>query len=159
VRADLSPLTRFPYFTSVVVKVETIRFRLDPSSGVPTYLQLVQQVKHAVQYAMLKPGDRLPTAREVVLDLAINPNTVLKAYRELEREGFVYSRTGAGTFVADDAPAPLARTVHQPLRRTLDRWLASARAAGLDRESVVALMTLALNDAFPEKEAAHERRA
>ena len=137
----------------------TIRFRLDASSGVPTYLQLVHQVKHAVQYGMLKPGDRLPAAREVVEDLAINPNTVLKAYRELEREGFVYSRPGAGTFVADDAPAPLARTVHQPLRRSLDRWLAASRAAGLDRESVIALMTLALNDAFPEKEAAHERRA
>lgn len=153
-------MTQFPYFTSVVVKVpQTIRFRLDPSSGVPTYLQLVQQVRHAVQYAMLKPGDRLPTAREVVEDLAINPNTVLKAYRELEREGFVYSRPGAGTFVADDAPAPLARTVHQPLRRSLDRWLATARAAGLDRDSVVALTTLAVGDAFPEKEAAHERRA
>jgi GntR family transcriptional regulator len=152
-------LTRFPHFTSVVVKVATIRFRLDPSSGVPTYLQLVHQVKHAVQYAMLRPGDRLPTAREVVEDLAINPNTVLKAYRELEREGFVYSRTGAGTFVADDAPAPLARTVHQPLRRSLDRLIASAVAAGLDRDSVVALMTLALNDAFPEKEAVHGRRA
>jgi GntR family transcriptional regulator len=152
-------LTFFPYFTSVIVKVATIRFRLDPTSGVPTYLQLVQQTKHAVRYAMLRPGDRLPTAREVVLDLAINPNTVLKAYRELEREGFVYSRPGAGTFVADDAPAPLARTVHQPLRRSLDRWLATARAAGLDRDSVVALMTLALSGAFPEKEAAHERRA
>jgi GntR family transcriptional regulator len=152
-------LTRFPYFTSVIVKVPTIRFRLDTSSGVPTYLQLVHQVKHAVQYGMLKPGDRLPTAREVVEDLAINPNTVLKAYRELEREGFVYSRPGAGTFVADDAPAPLARAVHQPLRRSLDRWLAASRAAGLDRESAIALMTLALNDAFPEKEAAHERRA
>ena len=132
----------------------TIRFRLDPTSGVPTYLQLVHQVKHAVQYAMLKPGDRLPTAREVVEDLAINPNTVLKAYRELERDGFVHSRPGAGTFIAHDAPAPLARSVHQPLRRSLDRWLAGAHAAGLDRESVVALITLALNDAFPEKEAA-----
>ena len=107
--AATADLTAFPYFTSVVVKVATIRFRLDQASGVPTYLQLVQQTKHAVRYGMLRPGDRLPTAREVVLDLAINPNTVLKAYRELEREGFVYSRPGAGTFVADDAPAPLAR--------------------------------------------------
>ena len=136
------------------MKVPSIRFRLDATSGVPTYLQLVHQVRHAVRYAMLKPGDRLPTAREVVEDLAINPNTVLKAYRELEHEGFVYSRPGAGTFVAEDAPAPLARSVHQPLRRSLDRWLASAETAGLDRESVSALMTLALNDAFPEKEAA-----
>ncbi|TMC70972.1 MAG: GntR family transcriptional regulator, partial [Chloroflexi bacterium] len=74
----------------VIVEVDTrtIAFHLDARSGVPTYLQLVQQVKHAVRYAMLRPGDRLPTARDVVEDLAINPNTVLKAYRELEREGF-----------------------------------------------------------------------
>ncbi len=127
-------------------------------SGVPTYLQLVQQVKHAVRYAMLRPGDRLPTAREVVEELAINPNTVLKAYRELEREGFVRSRPGAGTFVARDAPAPLERSVGAPLRRGIDRWLEHAIAAGLDRESVVALFTLALRAAY-EEEATHARRA
>ena len=131
-----------------------IEFRLDQRSGLPTYLQLVEQVRQALRLGTLEVGDQLPTAREVVEKLAINPNTVLKAYRELEREGFVYSRPGAGTFVADDAPAPLARSVHQPLRRSLDRWLAGAHAAGLDRESVVALITLALNDAFSEKEAA-----
>ena len=87
----------------------SIAFHLDPGSGIPTYLQLVQQVKHAVRYEMLRPGDRLPTAREVVEDLAINPNTVLKAYRDLESEGYVHSRPGAGTFVSKSAPAPLAR--------------------------------------------------
>ena len=101
----------------------TVQFRLDPRSGVPTYMQLVQQVRHAVQYAILRPGDQLPTAREVVEDLAINPNTVLKAYRELERQGFVHGRPGAGTFVATDAPEPLERAVQTPLRRALDRWL------------------------------------
>src|SRR3979490_1196244 len=130
----------------------TVQFRLDPRSGVPTYMQLVQQVRHAVQYAILRPGDQLPTAREVVLDLAINPNTVLKAYRELEREGFVHSRPGAGTFVSDGAPAPLARSVHAPLRKTLDTWLAHAHEAHLDRESVIALFTLALQDAYGSEE-------
>src|SRR5437870_9982053 len=119
-----------------------LRFRLDPHTGVPTYMQLVQQVRHAVQYGILRPDDQLPTAREVVEDLAINPNTVLKAYRELEHEGFVHSRPGAGTFVSDGAPAPLARSVHAPLRRALDRWFAHAHAARLDRESVIALFTL-----------------
>ncbi len=134
----------------VIVEVDTrtIAFHLDARSGVPTYLQLVQQVKHAVRYAMLRPGDRLPTARDVVEDLAINPNTVLKAYRELEREGFVHSRPGAGTFVSNSAPAPLARSVHAPLRRSLDRWLTHAHAARLDRDSVIALFTLALQDAY-----------
>ncbi len=106
---------------------------------------------------MLRPGDRIPTAREVVEDLAINPNTVLKAYRELEHEGFVTSRPGAGTFVAKDAPAAVERSVGAPLRREIDRWMQHAIGAGLDRDSVVALFTLALSAAF-EKEAAHGRR-
>ena len=117
----------------------------------------MQQVKHAVRYAMLRPGDRLPTAREVVEELAINPNTVLKAYRELEREGFVTSRPGAGTFIAPDAPPPLERSVGAPLRRSIDRWIEHALSAGLDRESVIALFTLALQAGY-EKEASHGRR-
>lgn len=141
------------------MELRAIAFHLDPRSGIPTYLQLVQQVKHAVRYAMLRPGDRLPTARAVVEDLAINPNTVLKAYRELERDGFVHCRPGAGTFVSDGAPAPLARTVHAPLRRSLDRWLRHAHGAGLDRESVIALFTLALQHAYGSEDHTHARRA
>jgi GntR family transcriptional regulator len=114
-------------------------------------------VKHAVRYGMLRPGDRLPTAREVVEELAINPNTVLKAYRELESEGFVRSRPGAGTFVAQDAPAPVESTVGAPLRRGIDRWIQQAVSLRLDRESVVALFTLALQAAY-EKESSHARR-
>ena len=136
----------------------SLQFRLDPQSGVPTYMQLVQHVRHAVQYGILRPGDQLPTAREVVEDLAINPNTVLKAYRELERQGFVHGRPGAGTFVADDAPEPLERSVHTPLRRALDRWLQGAKDAGLDRESVAALFTVASHDAFSREESTHGRR-
>jgi GntR family transcriptional regulator len=135
-----------------------LRFRLDPRSGVPTYLQLVQQVRHAVEYGILKPGDQLPTAREVVEDLAINPNTVLKAYRELEHQGFVHGRPGAGTFIAADAPEPLERAVQTPLRRALDRWLQGAREAGLDRDGVAALFTVAFQDAFSREESTHGRR-
>ena len=135
-----------------------LRFRLDARSGVPTYLQLVQQVRHAVQYGILRPGDQLPTAREVVEELAINPNTVLKAYRELERLGFAYGRAGAGTFIASDAPEPLERSVQTPLRRGLDRWLQGAKDAGLDRESVAALFTVALEDVFAQEGSMHGRR-
>lgn len=134
------------------MKLPALAFHLDSRSGVPTYMQLVQQVRHAVRYGMLRRGDRLPTAREVVEELAINPNTVLKAYRELEREGFAYARRGTGTFVADEAPAPMERSVHAPLRRSLDRWLRSAREAGLDRESVAALFSLAMRDVFDREE-------
>jgi GntR family transcriptional regulator len=110
----------------------------------------VQQVKHAIRYGMLRAGDQLPTAREVVERLAINPNTVLKAYRELEREGLVQSRPGLGTFVTKNDRHPLTRPVHVRLRRSLDRWVQAALAAGLDRESIVGMLTLALYESDQE---------
>src|SRR6202140_2569435 len=79
--------------------VSPIEFRLDPASGVPTYLQLVHQVEHALRLGYLKPGDQLPKVRDVVASLAINPNTVLKAYRELDTKGLAVGRPGQGTFV------------------------------------------------------------
>jgi GntR family transcriptional regulator len=117
-----------------------IEFRLDPGSGVPTYLQLVRQVKQAMRLGLLEPGDRLPTVREVVARLAVNPNTVSKAYRELEREGLTGGRPGQGTFVLRSLAGPSLKR-HAALRRGLVRWLASARAAGLDEESIAALIS------------------
>ena len=116
-----------------------IQFRLDTRSGVPTYLQLVQQVRQAVRLGILQPGDQLPTVKEVVGDLAINPNTVLKAYRELDREGLVASRRGVGTFVSTTLPPPPTDGV-EALRTALQRWVERARAAGLDDESIQALL-------------------
>ncbi|HEV8647835.1 MAG TPA: GntR family transcriptional regulator [Actinomycetes bacterium] len=121
-------------------------FRLDARSGVPTYLQLVGQVKQAVLLGYLQPGDQLPTVREVAADLAINPNTVAKAYRELEREGLVAARSGQGTFVqttiAGVDPATYAR-----LRHALRRWVREAHAAGLDQQRVAAVMASVLDEA------------
>jgi GntR family transcriptional regulator len=115
-----------------------IEFYLDGGSGLSPYLQLVQQVRHALRLGMLREGDQLPTVKEVVAHLAINANTVLKAYRELEHEGLVAARPGVGTFVtATLANASLA--AHGPLRLDLRRWLAKARRAGLDDESIEAL--------------------
>ena len=115
-----------------------IDFYLDAKSGVSPYLQLVQQVRHAIRLGMLREGDRLPTVKEVVAQLAINANTVLKAYRELEHEGLIAARPGVGTFVtATPAEAPLAAL--GPLQLELQRWLAKARRAGLDDESIEAL--------------------
>jgi GntR family transcriptional regulator len=125
-------------------------FHLDRRSGVPPYLQLVQQVKHALRVGMLAPGDQLPTVREVVANLAINPNTVAKAYRELELEGFVGGRPGQGTFVLQTLPGPSADTL-AALRLDLSRWLQRAVAAGLDDESIVALVTATLRDEAKEK--------
>src|SRR6202142_2154440 len=80
----------------VGAQVSPIEFRLDPASGVPTYLQLVHQVEHALRLGYLKPGDQLPKVRDVVASLAINPNTVSKAYRELETKGLIVGRPGQG---------------------------------------------------------------
>ena len=126
-----------------------IQFSLDSRSGVSPYLQVVQQVRQAMRLGLLREGDQLPTVKDVVARLAINPNTVLKAYRELEREGLVAARPGIGTFVTRTlTDASLA--AHEPLRKDLQRWLAKARLAGLDEESIDALFTSTFRDAQQE---------
>jgi GntR family transcriptional regulator len=115
-----------------------IEFHLDQDSGVAPYLQIVRQVRQAIRLGMLRKGDQLPTVKEVVASLAINPNTVLKAYKELEHAGLAAGRPGIGTFVTATLPAgPVAE--HAALRRELARWLGKARRAGLDEESIDAL--------------------
>jgi GntR family transcriptional regulator len=115
-----------------------IEFHLETKSGVPTYLQLVQQVRQAIRLGLLQPGDQLPTVKEVVGTLTINPNTVLRAYRELDMEGLVEARRGVGTFVAADQTS-LPPTDVKELRSALQRWVGRARAAGLDEENMAAL--------------------
>src|SRR5450755_567400 len=122
-----------------------IEFRLDASSGVPTYLQLVQQVEQALRLGYLKPGDQLPKVRDVVASLAINPNTVLKAYRELEIKGLAAGRPGQGTFIQATL-SQVALPELTVLRRSLLGWLTTADAAGLDDDGIVALVTSALRD-------------
>lgn len=115
-----------------------IEFHLDGRSGVAPYMQLIQQVRQAMRLGLLTDGDQLPTVKDVVAKVAINPNTVLKAYRELEYEGLVAARPGVGTFVVrtlTDESLP----AHGPLREELRGWLTKARAAGLDAESIEAL--------------------
>src|SRR5207237_9485113 len=106
-----------------------IEFVIDSRSGVPTYLQLVQQVRQAIRLGMLQPGDQLPTVKEVVGKLAINPNTVLKAYRELDREGLTEGRRGQGTFVSHDQPAAVPGD-YPALRSSLLIWIECARTSG-----------------------------
>ncbi len=115
-----------------------IEFHLDSRSGVSPYLQIVQQVRQALRVGMLREGDQLPTVKEVVGQLAINPNTVLKAYRELEHEGLASARPGVGTFVTGSLGAE-SIAAQGPLRQALQRWIVKARRAGLDDESIEAL--------------------
>jgi GntR family transcriptional regulator len=135
-----------------------IEFRLDPASGVPTYLQVVQQVEHALRLGYLKPGDQLPKVRDVVASLAINPNTVLKAYRELETKGLAAGRPGQGTFI-EATLSQVALPELATLRRSLLVWLASADGAGLDEDGIVALFSSALRDFFDRRDRPADLRA
>ncbi|HEX7368273.1 MAG TPA: GntR family transcriptional regulator [Candidatus Saccharimonadales bacterium] len=121
-----------------------IQFRLNTHSGVPPYLQIVQQVKQSLQVGILQPGDQLPTVKEVVAHIAINPNTVAKAYRELERLGITEGRTGSGTFVKQ-RPAGPPPAVQEALSQDLAGWVAKARGAGLDDEEIEALLRITLH--------------
>ena len=116
-----------------------IEFVLDGRSRLATYVQLVQQVKQALRVGLLEPGDQLPRVREVAQSLAINPNTVLKAYRELELEGLAEGRPGVGTFVTRTLAGP-ALNSHAELREELVGWLGRAEAAGLAPEEISALI-------------------
>ena len=134
-----------------------IEFRLDPASGVPTYLPLVHQVEHALRLGYLKPGDQLPKVRDVVASLAINPNTVLKAYRELETKGLTAGRPGQGTFI-EATLRQVALPELTALRRSVSGWLTAADGAGLDKDGIVALFTSARRDFRDRRAGSGERR-
>ena len=121
------------------------RFRLDGSSGVPPYLQLVHQVRQSLLLGYLRAGDRLPTVKDVAGDLAINPNTVVKAYRQLEHEGLAGGRPGQGTFITATW-SPALPEEKQALRASLEKWLRAAEEAGLSDEEVTALIAVARDD-------------
>jgi GntR family transcriptional regulator len=120
-----------------------IRFRVDGRSGVPPYQQIAQQVRQALRMGVLDVGDQLPSVRDVVAVAVVNGNTVLKAYRDLEREGLVETRAGQGTYVRARPPGPPPST-HSRLGRSLVTWVRQARAAGLDDEAIESLLRVTL---------------
>jgi GntR family transcriptional regulator len=124
---------------------QSVTFTLNPGSGIPSYLQVVQQVEQALRMGHLQPGDQLPTVKQVVAELAINPNTVFKAYRELENLDLVEGRKGVGTFVLRRPQGPPPSTQVR-LARSLDRWITSARNEGLDDAAIEALLRSVLQD-------------
>ena len=130
-----------------------IRFHISSTSGVPTYLQIVQQVRQALRLGRLEPGDRLPTVREVAAAVAINPNTVLKAYGELEHEGLVEGRHGQGTYVVASLSGPSQGTLDE-LRTSLEMWVKQARAAGLAPEHIRAVVDTTLHGLLDVEESA-----
>jgi GntR family transcriptional regulator len=122
-----------------------VEFRVDRSAGLPAYLQLERQVREALRMGWLQPGDKLPAVREVVVTSGVNPNTVLKAYRELERAGLVEARQGSGTYVKA-SPGSVAPKVMAELREQLAKWVHTARVEGLDPEDIQALLTVVLGE-------------
>jgi len=122
-----------------------IAFYLDPASGAPVYRQLVQQVERALLLGYLCEGDQLPRIREVTASLAVNPDTVQKAYRELEMRGIAEGRRGRGTFVVAAPDLPNLKEIAR-LRQRLADWLADARAAGLGEDMTAALFSAASRD-------------
>jgi len=131
--------------SSKLVK-QTITFELNQTSGVPAYLQIVQQVEQALRMGTLRPGDQLPTVKQVVAEVTVNPNTVTKAYRELEHAGLAEGRQGVGTFVLrrPQGPPPEEQT---RLARGLERWVETARVAGLDNQAMEAMLRSILRSA------------
>ncbi len=123
-----------------------IDFHLEPRSGVAPYMQLVHQVQQALRLGMLDVGDQLPTVKQVVAKIAINPNTVLKAYRELERQGLVAPQPGRGTFVTDTL-ADASLDAHAELKTALQQWITRARTAGLDDDAIQALFDTTIRKA------------
>lgn len=120
-------------------------FRIDGRSGLPIYVQLVEQVRRARVVGELVDGDRLPTVREVAADLVVNPNTVAKAYKELERTGLARARTGLGTFVIGE-DGPMSAALRARLSRRLRSWLREAQTAGLEEHQIRALVATVLVD-------------
>jgi GntR family transcriptional regulator len=121
------------------LRKQTVTFQLNQTSGIPAYLQIVQQVEQALRMGALQPGDQLPTVKQVVAELTINPNTVTKAYRELEHAGLVEGRHGVGTFVMRRPHGP-PPDEQMRLARSLGRWVETARTAGLDNQAMEAML-------------------
>jgi GntR family transcriptional regulator len=130
-----------------------IGFHVSSSSAVPTYMQLVEQVRQALRLGRLEPGDQLPTVREVAATVAVNPNTVLKAYRELEHEGLVEGRPGQGTYVVRSLSGPSPQTLNK-LQRDLVSWVDKARAAGLKPEHIRAVVDSTISTLLDVEESA-----
>jgi GntR family transcriptional regulator len=126
------------------------RFQLDGSSGVPPYLQLVHQVRQSLLLGYLREGDRLPTVKELAGDLAINPNTVVKAYRQLEHEGLAGGRPGQGTFITATLASP-PPDASEALRTALEQWFRDAEEAGLSDDAVTALIAVVRHDMRKER--------
>jgi len=124
-------------------------FTVDPRSGVPLYLQLIEQVKRAVALGTLASGEQLPTVKSLALDLTINPNTVARAYRDLERDGIIETSPGRGSFVRTGDGSEARRAIGDVAESVLAEAIRQAKSLGLDRTGVSAAVGRILDRCFP----------
>ncbi|HEY5256862.1 MAG TPA: GntR family transcriptional regulator [Candidatus Baltobacteraceae bacterium] len=125
---------------------------IDPRSGVPIYLQLIEQIKRSVALGVLTAGEQLPTVKQLAVDLTINPNTVARAYRDLEKDGLIETASGRGSFVRADGATQNAQTAGSDVARdTLESAVREGKALGLDRAAVRKLFAAALDRWLPEE--------
>jgi len=122
------------------MKARGVVISLDPARGVPFYRQIIQQIEHAILGQRLFPGDRLPTIRALAIDLKINPNTIARAYGELEIRGIVTTQVGNGTFVSDQPPSEVDDERNLRISETLVRFLRDMRDLGVERSEVIDLV-------------------
>lgn len=125
-------------------------FRLHPNSGVPIYLQIMEQIKHAVENGVLRPGDQLPSMRKLAETMVMNPNTVAKAYRELEHEGLIELRQGAGAFISENINTKALTDRMQTARPIVDRAVERLLALGLSEEEIKRLIDAAIAERAPK---------
>jgi GntR family transcriptional regulator len=129
------------------------RFTVDPRSGVPLYLQLIEQVKRAVALGTMAPGEQLPTVKALALELTINPNTVARAYRDLERDAVIETSPGRGSFVrANGAVGEARRAGSDVAAGVIDTAVRESHALGIDAATVTTLFERALARWFPREE-------
>ncbi|RJP16030.1 MAG: GntR family transcriptional regulator [Candidatus Abyssobacteria bacterium SURF_5] len=114
---------------------------IDPADGLPIYLQIANEVRHSIAVGALRPGEQLPSVREVAEQITVNPNTVAKAYRELELQGILETRRGTGTFVSQQAVKISRKEKDQILIKLIDRLLDEARHLQVSEEELLRLVT------------------
>lgn len=135
-------------------------FTVDPHTGVPIYLQLIEQVKRSVALGVLAPGERLPTVKQLAIDLTINPNTVARAYRELERDGVIETSVGRGSFVSQNgAGDQAAASIIDVASSSVDAAVREAKSMGLKRTHLRELFNKALERWYSDGDTKEQKQS
>jgi len=119
---------------------ETVNFTLDPVNGAPIYRQIIQQIEYAILSGRMQPGDRLPTIRSLAVELKTNPNTIAKAYNELEIRGILATQVGSGTYISDKKPVIEEDSLNRKIREVAGRFMQEMRDLGVEKRELVKLI-------------------